>query len=107
MAADFWTESQLASIHQLLHPRSIAVVGATERMHYGGRVMSSAMHAADRVRLYPVNPRHQDVFGLKCYPQVTDLPETPDVVCVVVPNEHVMGVLHNCHEKGVRAASIV
>ncbi|HLG71651.1 MAG TPA: acetate--CoA ligase family protein [Chloroflexota bacterium] len=107
MPEQFWTDSQLASIHTLLHPRSIAVVGATERMHYGGRVMSAALHARDRVRLYPVNPRHQEVFGLKCYPQVTDLPETPDVVCVVVPNEHVMGVLQNAHEKGVRAAAII
>jgi acetyltransferase len=107
MSNDFWTEGQLASIHLMLHPQSIAVVGATERMHYGGRVMSAALHARDRVRIYPVNPRHQEVFGLKCYPQVTDLPETPDVVCVVVPNEHVMGVLRNAHEKGVRAAAII
>ncbi len=52
-----WTDSQLTSIHKMLNPRSIAVVGATPRMQYGGRMLAAALKAKDRVNVYPVNPR--------------------------------------------------
>ncbi len=107
MTTELWTESELASIHRILHPRSVAVVGATERLHYGGRVMRGILHARDRVRIYPVNPRHEEVFGLTCYPTVSALPEVPDLTCVVVPSEHVMEVLEDSQGKGVKAGVIV
>ncbi|NQW22374.1 MAG: acetate--CoA ligase family protein [SAR202 cluster bacterium] len=102
-----WTEDQLSSIHKMLNPRSIAVVGATPRMQYGGRMLAAALKAADRVNVYPVNPRYEEVMGVKCYPSVSDLPETPDVVGVVVSSGQVLGVLKECHEKGVRAAIVI
>ncbi len=54
---EFWTEPQMASIHKMLNPRSIAIVGATPRMQYGGRFLAAALKAKDRVRVYAVNPR--------------------------------------------------
>src|SRR5437879_9028682 len=49
---EFWTEPQMASIHKMLNPRSIAIVGATPRMQYGGRFLAAALKAKDRVRVY-------------------------------------------------------
>ena len=51
-----WTDAQLSSIHKMLNPRSIAVVGATPRLQYGGRMLAAALRAKDRVNVYPVNP---------------------------------------------------
>ena len=68
----------------MLNPRSIAVVGATPRLQYGGRMLAAALKAADRINVYPVNPRYDEVMGVQCYPSVSDLPEAPDVVGVVV-----------------------
>ncbi len=102
-----WTDDQLASIHNMLNPRSIAVVGATPRMQYGGRMLAAALKAADRVNIYPVNPRYEEVMGVKSYPSVSDLPETPDVVGVVVSSGQVMNVLEEIHEKGTRAAIVI
>src|SRR6516225_9767625 len=82
---EFWTEPQMASIHKMLNPRSIAIVGATPRMQYGGRFLAAALKAKDRVRVYAVNPRYDEIMGVKSYPSVTDLPEAPDVVGIVVP----------------------
>jgi len=42
---EFWTASQMASIHKMLNPRSIAIVGATPRMQYGGRMLAAALKA--------------------------------------------------------------
>src|SRR5215469_10969934 len=95
----FWTEPQMASIHKMLNPRSIAIVGATPRMQYGGRVLAAALKAKDRVRSYALNPRYDEIMGVKCYPTVTDLPEAPDVVAVVVPWDQVLDVLEESHPK--------
>ena len=102
-----WTEDQLSSIHKMLNPRSIAVVGATPRMQYGGRMLAAALKASERISVYPVNPRYDEVMGVRCYPSVSDLPETPDVVGVVVSSKQVLDVLKESHQKGVRAAIVI
>jgi acyl-CoA synthetase (NDP forming) len=60
---EFWTEPQLASIDKMLNPRSIAIVGATPRMQYGRRFLAAARKAKDRVRVYAVNPRYDEIMG--------------------------------------------
>ena len=102
-----WTADQRSSIHNMLNPRSIAVVGASPRMAYGGRMLAAALKASARVNVYPVNPRYEEVQGVQCYPSVTSLPETPDVVCVVVSSEQVLDVLNESHQKGTKAAVVI
>ena len=103
----FWTEPQMASIHKMLNPRSIAIVGATPRMQYGGRFLAAALKAKDRVRVYAVNPRYDEIMGVKSYPSVTSLPEAPDVVAIVVPWDQVLDVLEESHRKGTGSAIVI
>ncbi len=104
----FWTDEQLASIDRMLNPRSIAVVGATPRMQYGGRFLAAAMGASGHgVNVYPVNPRYEEVQGMRCYPSVTELPEAPDVVGVVVPYHAVLDTLKESYEKGAKSAIVI
>lgn len=103
----FWTDSQMASIHKMLNPRSLAVIGATPRMQYGGRFLGAALKARDRVRVYAVNPRYDEIMGIKSYPSVTALPEAPDLVGIVVPYHQVLDTLQECHGKGVGAAIVI
>ena len=79
-----WSDAQLASIHKMLNPRSIAVVGTTPRLQYGGRLLAAALKAEHRVKVYQVNPRYDEVMDTKCYPSVADLPEAPDTVALVM-----------------------
>jgi acetyltransferase len=104
---EFWTEPQMASIHKMLNPRSIAIVGATPRMQYGGRFLAAALKAKDRLRVYAVNPRYDEVMGVKSYPTVTNLPEAPDLVGIVVPWDQVLGVLEESHRKGAGSAIVI
>ena len=104
---DYWTEPQLDSIHKMVNPRSIAVVGATERMQYGGRFLNSVLRARERVRVYPVNPRYQELMGMPCYPSVGDLPESPDLVGIIVPYDRVIPVLKDSAEKGAGSAIVI
>src|ERR687887_1584419 len=102
-----WTADQLQSIHRMLNPASIAVVGATPRMQYGGRFLRAALQAGDRIRIYPVNPRYDEVMGVKCYPDLQEVPEAPDVVGIVVPYDQVMPTLEECARKQVGSAIII
>ena len=105
---DFWSDEQLASIDRMLNPRSIAVVGATPRMQYGGRFLAAAMGSMERgVNVYPVNPRYEEVQGLPAYPSVSALPEAPDVVGIVVPYHAVLDTLRESHEKGAKSAIVI
>lgn len=104
----YWTSEQLASIGKMLNPQSIAVVGATERMQYGGRFLRAAMQSAERgVRVYPVNPRYGELLGLKCYASVSDLPEAPDAVGIIVPYHRVIPVLRESAERGAGSAIVI
>jgi acetyltransferase len=97
----------MASMHKMLNPSSIAVVGATPRMQYGGRLLAAALQAGDRVRVYPVNPRYDEIMEQKSYPSITALPEAPDLVCIVVPYHQVLDVLQECRDKGAGSAVII
>ena len=104
---NYWSEAQLASIHKMLNPRSIAVVGATERPQYGGRFLRAALQADDRIRVYPVNPRYDELLGQKCYASVLDLPEPPDAVGIIVPYHRVIPVLRESAERGAGSAIVI
>ena len=97
----------MASIHKMLNPQSVAIVGATPRLQYGGRMLAAALKAKDRIRVYPVNPRYDDIMDTPCFSSVSDLPEAPDVVGIVVPYHRVLDVLKESHQKGVRAAVVI
>ena len=102
-----WTKDQMASIHTMLNPKSLAIVGATPRQQYGGRMLNAALKMQGRVNVYAVNPKYDEILGVKSYKNISELPETPDVVAVVVPYNHVLDTLKEAHAKGTRAAIVI
>ena len=104
---EYWTEAQLRSIDKMLNPRSIAVVGASPKGGYGGRLVNAVLKAKDRVQIWPVNPNYDEIGGVRCYPSVTALPDAPDLVGVVVPHHKVLEVLEESHTKGAASAVVI
>jgi len=97
----------LPEITPLMAPRSVAMVGATDHpTSFGGRVFQQMTGFGFPGKIYPVNPRLKEINGLKCYPGVKDLPETPDHVGIVVSSERVFDVLADCAAIGVRFATV-
>ena len=73
-----------ALIEECLDQRVWAVVGAsTNPAKWGYRVYKALL--ARGYRVYPVNPRAKQIDGERCYPTLAELPETPDVVSVIIP----------------------
>lgn len=104
MKSENTTKSAIAA---MLQPRSIAVVGATERLQYGGRFLNNLIAGGFKGRLYPVNPRRDHVFGLPCFSSITALPEAVDLAAIIIPSSGVMAALRECADRGVRSAVVI
>lgn len=89
-------------LFSLFQPKSIAVVGAsTEPTKVGHLVLKNILAAKFPGNVYPVNPKVPELLSLPCFASVSELPETPDVVIIVVPASVVLEVVTACGEKGV------
>ena len=78
----------------LLSPRSVAVVGASGNLEsISGRPIKLLKRFGFKGHIFPVNPNHDSLAGLKCYPDIRSLPLSPDVVLVGVRAQLVPGVV--------------
>ena len=95
------------SLARLLSPESVAVVGASANLEqFNGRVVKNLLRHGYGGRVYPVNPKYEEVAGLRCRPRLDSLPEAPDVVFITVGRECVADVVRQCADAGVGAAII-
>ncbi|MDA7941820.1 MAG: acetate--CoA ligase family protein [Nitrosopumilus sp.] len=91
----------------VLSPRSIAVIGASDRKGAVGTVITSNIMRGFRGRVYPVSRSRKTVFKKKAYGSVLDIPGGVDMAVVVVRNTLVPAVLEECGRKGVRGAVVI
>jgi len=91
----------------LMKPRSIAVLGASQRVTRATRVVKNLQTYGYGGRIFPINPKYDDVLGLPCYPDLASTPEPADCVVVAIPAEQVPGVLTAAVDGGVRAAVVL
>ncbi len=94
-------------IGKLLNPRSIAIVGASPAPNkLAGQLIPALREGGYEGAIYPVNPRYQEVAGLRCFASVGDIPGEVDHCVIVVGKERVPQVLRDCRAKQVPGASI-
>ena len=89
-------------------PRSVALVGSTDREGAAGRItLENLLLAHDKRKIYPINPNRDSVLNLKCYPNIRSLPEVPDLTVIVTPANTVVDIVDECGQAGVKALIIV
>ena len=92
----------------LLRPKSIAIVGASDREYsLGQETLQNLTRGEFPGQIYPVNPRYEELGGLTCYPDLDRLPETPDLVIFCVADSRVEQVLDEAIVIGAPAVSIM
>ncbi|MEE8399674.1 MAG: CoA-binding protein [Desulfobacterales bacterium] len=89
------------SLEEILHPRSIAVVGASANAR-GPSFVSPLKQCGFKGDIYPVNPKYEEVLGLKTYARVTDIPGPVDYVISSIPAAAVLDLVADCADKGVK-----
>jgi acyl-CoA synthetase (NDP forming) len=96
------------TIHQLLHPRTVAVIGAADTEDkWGGRVMLHLKKHGFPGSIVPVNPRRREVLGLPAFPAITSVPHSIDVAVVAVPAERAVAAIRESAAAGVGACIII
>ncbi|GLZ38684.1 bifunctional GNAT family N-acetyltransferase/acetate--CoA ligase family protein [Actinokineospora sp. NBRC 105648] len=100
--------AEARSVHNLLHPRSVAVIGAsTDRAKVGNAVLVNLLAANFAGPVFPVNAEHTSVRGVRAYPTVLDIPDPVDLAVVAVPAAGVDEVMDACLAKGVKTLVVV
>jgi acyl-CoA synthetase (NDP forming) len=95
-------------IHAMLHPRNIALVGATDKPgNYAERIWNNLVKYKYAGGLYPINARREQIWGVPCYKDFASLPEKPDHVLVLVPARFAVQVIRDAAAAGARSATIV
>jgi 4-hydroxybutyryl-CoA synthetase (ADP-forming) len=100
------TYSASQSKGNFLAPRSIAVIGASEKPGVGKAIFSNIMNGY-KGKIYPITPSNPTVFGLKAYKSVLDVKEEIDLAVVATPNKIVPAVMEEVGKKKIRGAIIV
>ncbi|MFP2911271.1 acetate--CoA ligase family protein, partial [Pyxidicoccus sp. 3LFB2] len=89
-------------------PRSVAVVGASERPGSVGRaVLWNLVSNPFGGTVYPVHPQRPNVLGIKAWPSLRSLPEPVDLAVIATPAAVVPGIIRECAELGIRGAIIL
>ena len=95
----------LQTVRDILHPRSVAIVGASDsEQKWGGRLLRYMLRHRHDGPLYPINARASELMGLPAYPSLRDCPGPVDLAILLVPREHVRAAVEDCVAKGVGCA---
>jgi len=95
-------------LNTFFSPQSVAVVGASrDPDKLGYAVLANLQEGGYPGRLYPVNPKADEILGLEAYASVLDIPGPVDLAVIVIPYRFVPAVLEECGQKGVPAVVII
>lgn len=102
------TKATTPTLKSFFAPASAALVGATEDLtKFGGRLYKTMLAFGEGRPIYAVNPGRSQVFGQRCYPGISALPEAPEHVAIIVPADKVLAVLEESAARGARYVTVL
>jgi acetyltransferase len=95
--------SRFRDLTQLLRPKTVAVIGASEQPgNLGGIAVNLMLKFGFRGQVWPVNPKRTTVHGLPCFPTVADLPAPADLAIIATGAELAITIVRDCAAAGLR-----
>lgn len=102
------TVTQPKDLTRFLNPRGVAIVGASSDLsRIGGQPIKLLTEYGYQGKVYPVNPKYDEIKGLKCYPDLASVPQPCDVALVALSAPHVPGVIEQCGKAGIPYALVL
>jgi acetyl coenzyme A synthetase (ADP forming)-like protein len=96
------------SLEHFFKPQSVAIVGASRSSgKVGYEILAGLLKAGYPGKIFPVNPTAEEIQGLKSFPDVKSIGEPPELVIIVVAAKHVVNIVKECAQIGVKAVVIV
>lgn len=97
-----------SSLKPFFEPRGVAIIGASsspDKLSYG--ILKNMTQYGYEGHIYPVNPKSDQILGLKCYPDIFQAPDPVDLAVVILPAPMILDVVRDCGKRGVRAITII
>jgi acetyl coenzyme A synthetase (ADP forming)-like protein len=96
------------AMNRIMRPDSVAVIGASsEDGKIGNSVMKNLINGGYKGKIYPINPKADEILGYKAYPSVKDIPGEVDVAVFAIPAKFVAAALTECGEKKIPGAVLI
>jgi acetyltransferase len=104
----FSPEQTYDQMRYILEPRSVAIIGASNKIHrVGGAITRNALESNFRGDIYLVNPRLSKIFGKAVYPQLSEIPGPIDLIEIIIPAPKIPTIIDEAIAKGVKGAIII
>jgi len=100
------SEKTVEQIRKIFNAESVALVGATDKEGSFGRLFLEGMRDAGCRKLYPINPKREEIMGIKAYPSISAVPDTLDVAILLIPPKAVLDLVKECVENKVAGAVV-
>lgn len=97
----------MGDIKKLFNPKTIALIGATDKEGSLGRIALENLLASKDRTIFPINLSRTSVLGIPCYPHVSDVPEHIDLAIIITTANKVPGLIEACGEVGIEGVIIV
>ncbi len=98
----------MENLDPIFKPKSVAIVGASrDPRAIGHQCVKNLIDSGYQGKIYPVNPKADEIAGLKCYHSIMDIPDEVDIALIVVPAKYVPAVTEECGKKGVKGLVII
>lgn len=99
-----------ASLAPFFNPNGIAIIGASRdpsKLSYG--VVRNLMDPAHGYPgpIYPINPKADEILGLRCYPDIASVPDPVDLAVLIIPATAVVAAVEACGQRGIKAAVVI
>ena len=95
-------------LYPLFNPRSVAVFGASTREDsVAGVIFRNMLEANFQGQVYPINPKYDTLLDHKCYANIADVPEAPDLAVIATPARTVAPILEACGKRGIKHAIVL
>ncbi|HEY3272851.1 MAG TPA: acetate--CoA ligase family protein [Methanocella sp.] len=94
-------------LEKMFYPESVAVIGASKEKGKVGRAVLDNLINGFRGHIYPINPKADEIEGLKCYKTVLDVPGEIDLAVIVIPSKFVPETVRECGKKGIKYLVII
>ena len=95
-------------INKMLRPKSVAIVGASATPgKIGYTVVKNLLKDGYKGKIYPINQKEKEILGVKCYPEIQDVPGEIDSAIMCVPASVMKEVTIECGKKGVKGLIVI
>ena len=92
----------------IFNARSVAVIGASRKPgKLGYKILKNIIDADYKGKIYPINPKADEILGYKAYKSVLDVKEPIDLAVIVIPARFVPDTIRDCGKKGIKGAVII